>query len=677
MSAVPDSIGESPLVLVNGEGQYSLWASHLAVPPGWRVAHSESSHQDCVAFIEQTWTDIRPRSLVSAAGGTDPADTASGVHTLFAQQAARTPEAAALVWRDQEISYREVNERSGKLARLLADRGIGHGDFVALCAERSPLAIISLLGILKAGAAYVPLDPEYPVERLRYVLADTGARLLLTQQTLGHLFGDHEGEILWLDREETHIDGLPIAPDAGATAGGAAYVIHTSGSTGKPKGVLVTHRSLAHHASSVNRIFGLAPGDRVLQCRSLSFDAAAEEIFPPLLHGATLVLGEDPLRQTFRALTQQVIDTKTTFLSIPTAFWHSWVLEEDCLAQLASQSSLRVVIVAGEKAERRALDTWNRCVGAGIRWCNVYGPTEGTITSTLFEPGSDWDGGDASSVPIGHPIENVQAHVLDDTMRPVAAGTVGELYIGGDGVAVGYLNKPAMTAEKFLADPFSGIPGQRLYRTGDLVRSAADGRLEFVGRRDHQIKLRGYRIELGEVELAVSDHPDIRGCVALVDETDPEDKRLVCHVVTRDGASVPGGELMAHVRRHLPWYMVPSAVHVIDAFPMTPNGKIDRTALAALRPGAAPESGHIAPRTSVEAALAAVWEEVLDQRDISVDADFFQVGGHSLLAATLISRMRSKLGVSVPARVLFASPTIEGLAAAVVQLKSEAVTHAQ
>lgn len=670
--------GDSFLALVNGEGQYSLWTQHLDVPPGWRVALPSSKRRTCLDYIEKQWTDIRPKSAtgdesVSATQDTDGSGHSSTcVHTLFAEQAARTPDAPALLWQDQEISYRELHERSGRFARFLVNRGIGQGDYVGLCVERSPLMIISLLGILKAGAAYVPLDPEYPVGRLRYVLADTGAGLLLTQRHLTHLFPDYEGEIVSLDEEQERFDELPVAPDTGAVPSGVAYVIHTSGSTGRPKGVLVTHQSLAHHSSAVNTTFRLAPGDRVLQCRSLSFDAAAEEIFPPLLHGAALVLGSDPLRQTFRSLTQQVIETGTTFLSIPTAFWHSWVLEEDCLVRLASESALRIMIVAGEKADRRALTTWKTWAGRGIRWCNVYGPTEGTITSTIFEPESDGeDNGWASSVPIGRPIPNVRTHILDENMRPIPAGTVGELYIGGEGVAVGYLNKPATTAEKFLADPFSDTGGQRLYRTGDLVRERADGCIEFIGRQDHQVKLRGYRIELGEIERVLSEHPGIRSCVALVDETDPENRSLVCYVIAREEAGAATGELTAHLRRELPWYMIPAAIHVIEKFPMTPNGKVDRSALLSLGQETAQQAEYLAPRTPVEATLAAIWEEVLDQQSISIDADFFQAGGHSLLAATLISRIRSRLDVRLPARVLFESPTIAGLAAAITGMEQE------
>ncbi|WP_416969859.1 amino acid adenylation domain-containing protein [Streptomyces sp. 4F14] len=647
------------LVLVNSEGRHALWAGGLDVPPGWRAVHRAESRRECLEYVGAHWTDIRP-----ARSPADEPGPGACLHDLFAAQAARTPHAPALIWRDQQLTYRQLDDESSRLAAFLRQRGIGPGAFVGLCVERSPQMITALLGVLKTGAAYVPLDPEYPVGRLRYVLADTGARLLLTQEPLKPLFPDYDGEIVCLD------DATPTAPAPDGPAplpSDIAYVIHTSGSTGRPKGVLVTHRSLANHSSAVNRHFAFAPGDRVLQCRPLSFDAAAEEIFPPLLHGAALVLGSDPLRQTFRALTQQIIDTGTTFLSVPTAFWHSWVAEEDCLLRLAGESALRTMIVAGEKASRQALLTWKKRVGEDIRWFNVYGPTEGTITTTVHEPGADWEAGEHASVPIGHPIDNVRTHVLDDALRPVPPGTPGELYIGGAGVAVGYLNAPQATAERFLPDPFSGVPGSRLYRTGDLVRARADGCVEFLGRADHQVKLRGYRIELGEIEAVLAEHEDVRACIAQV-RGDGPDSALVCFVVaqaTAAQATAAPAELIAHLRGHLPWYMIPTAVHVLDAFPMTPNGKIDRTALLALEPDDGTEAAHIAPRTPVEAVLADIWEDILGQRNISVDADFFQVGGHSLLAASLISRIRTRFAIGMTARVLFESPTIAGLAEAV------------
>ncbi|WP_416874780.1 non-ribosomal peptide synthetase [Kitasatospora sp. SC0581] len=599
------------------------------------------------------------------------ADAGARLHRLFAEQVARTPEAPALLWQGRRISYRRLLDRSHQLARFLLARGTGAGDRVGICLERGPHLISALFGVLRAGAAYVPLDPDYPVERLRYVLEHSGATTLLTRKGLTPLFADYRGGIVDLDDVRTHLDTLPTEPPAGSTSAdcGAdpAYVIYSSGSTGRPKGVLVGHRSLANHSSAVNRHFRFGPGDRVLQCRPLGFDAAAEEIFPPLLHGAALVLDGDPLRQTYRALTRQVIDTGTTFLSVPTAFWHGWVREEDCLVRLAEESSLRLLVVAGEQASRQALLTWRERVGERIRWCNVYGPTEATITSTVFEPGADWSPDRFSSVPIGHPVANVRCHILDESLAPVPAGTVGELYLGGAGLAIGYLDAPALTAERFVADPFPGAPGGRLYRTGDLARSDADGCIEFVGRRDHQVKIRGYRVEPGEIEAVAGEHPAVRACAVVLDDSDPDNPALGLHAVVNAHMALTERELIGFLRRRLPWYMVPPGVRFLAELPLTPHGKIDRAALTSAADTGSADAGaaYTAPRTPVEAALAAIWEELLDRRDISVDADFFQLGGHSLLAAGLITRIRARLNVSLPVRVLFESPTIEGLAAAV------------
>lgn len=531
--------------------------------------------------------------------------------------------------------------------------------------------LIGLLGILKTGAAYVPLDPEYPEARLRLVLADTAAGVLLTERRLADLFSGYPGVLLFVDEIEGMLDGGSTDPIETKIIGSdLAYVIHTSGSTGRPKGVMISHASLANHAAAVNRIFRFGPGDRVLLCRSLSFDASVEEIFPPLLRGATLLVAGDPLRQTFRALTRQVIATEAAFLSVPTAFWHGWVREEDCLTRLSEESALRLMIVAGEKAHRSALSIWRKYVGDHIRWCNVYGPTEATVTATVYEPAPGWENDDFTTVPIGYPIDNVRAHVLDDDLNPLPAGRLGELYIGGAGVAAGYLNLPGLTSHRFIPDRFSGRPGARLYRTGDIVRSGPDGCLEYAGRGDDQVKVRGYRVELGEVEAAVSGHHAVRACAVIVREGELDDKRLVCFVVAdRESTALPEStalveDLRAFLRQRLPWYMMPSSVHVVPSLPMTPNLKIDRLALRSLEV-VEPPRDHVPPRSPTERALARIWEEALEQKDISVTDDFFDLGGHSLIAASIISRVRSSLGIELPVREFFAAPTIEALANAV------------
>ncbi|KUL25890.1 amino acid adenylation protein [Actinoplanes awajinensis subsp. mycoplanecinus] len=562
--------------------------------------------------------------------------------------------------------------------------------------------IVALLGILRTGAAYIPLDPEYPEARLRLILADTAPGLLLTERHLAPLFPGYQGELLFLDDlepDDLDADDLQpgslaadhlaadepaampadVHPEPVTTAvrgSDLAYIVHTSGSTGRPKGVMISHASLANHAFAVNELFGFGPGDRVLLCRSLSFDASVEEIFPPLLNGATLIVAGDPLRQTFRALTQQLVTTRTTFLSVPTAFWHSWVRESDCLVRLSGESSLRLMIVAGERAQRGALSIWKKHAGDRIRWCNVYGPTEGTVTSTVYEPAPGWETEDFSTVPIGYPIGNVQAHVLGEDMSPVPAGSAGELYIGGAGVAAGYLNEPELTSRRFVPDPFSAEPGARLYRTGDLVRRGPADCLEFLGRGDDQVKVRGYRIEPGEVESVASAHPSVRAC-AVVDRVDDlGEMRLACFVVADPSAAPAADDLRSHLRRELPWYMIPSSITVLPSLPMTPNRKIDRAALRVL-PVTEPLRQHVAPRTTTEKALAQIWEETLQQKDISVVDDFFDIGGHSLVAATIISRVRSTLGLDLPVREFFAAPTIEGLAGVVARRQAMRQAAAQ
>lgn len=587
------------------------------------------------------------------------------VPELFTAQAKRTPHAAAVVSEGEELPYEQLDRKSTGLARLLTNQNAGRGSTVAICVERSPWMIIGLLGILKAGAAYVPLDPEYPEARLRLTLSDIAAGILLTERRFADLFSDYPGVLLFVDEAEGMLGGGTADPIETAISGSdLAYVTHTSGSTGRPKGVMISHASLANHAAAVNKIFNFGPGDRVLLCRSLSFDASVEEIFPPLLQGAALLIAGDPLRQNFRALTRQLIATEATFLSVPTAFWHGWVLEKDCLTQLSEESSLRLMIVAGEKAHRSALSIWQRYVSDRIRWCNVYGPTEATVTATVYEPAPGWENDDFTTVPIGYPIQNVQAHVLGADLNPVPAGCFGELYIGGAGVATGYLNLPELTSRRFIPDRFSARPGARLYRTGDIVRSGSGGCLEYAGRGDDQVKVRGYRVELGEVEAAASGHRAVRACAVVVKEGELDGKRLVCFVVAdREGAAFVD-ELRAFFRQILPWYMMPSSVHVVPSLPMTPNLKIDRLALQSLDV-VEPLRDHVPPRSATERALAQIWEEALQQKGISVTEDFFDLGGHSLVAARIISLVRSSLGIELPVREFFASPTIEGLANAV------------
>ena len=595
------------------------------------------------------------------------------VHQLFEAQAERTPDAVAVASEEGQLTYDELNRRANQLAHYLRKRGVGPETLVGLCVERSPEMMVGLLGVLKAGGAYVPLDPTYPQERLAFMLEDSNTSVLLTQSHLLDRLGTKHNRqsaignrqfVICLDTDWPLIAQEPDTnPEDGATPDHLAYVIYTSGSTGVPKGVTVPHRALANHALTMREVFDLTPGDRLLQFISLSFDASAEEFFPTLLSGATLVLSPPGMALTGADFLRFCEQQEITILHLPVPFWHQWV--DDLVADgLPVRVPLKMLLVGGESPAVNRLATWSGLVGRPIRFLNAYGPTEATVTTTFYETRCDEEAiADLSRVPIGRPIANVQVYLLDEQQRPVPVGVPGELYIGGVGVARGYLNRPDLTAERFIPDPFSGEPEARLYRTGDLARYLPDGNIEFLGRVDYQVKVRGFRVELEEIEAVLSQHPAVRQAVVLAREDEPGEKQLVAYVVPEGEARLDVGVLRGYLKKKLPAYMVPSAYVVLDALPLLPSGKVDRRALPAPE-GARlePETAYVAPRTPVEEVLAELWARTLGVERVGIHDDFFELGGHSLLATRLVSRLRQTFQVEIPLRDLFETPTVAGLA---------------
>ncbi|MGZ3457803.1 MAG: thioester reductase domain-containing protein, partial [Archangium sp.] len=434
------------------------------------------------------------------------------------------------------------------------------------------------------------------------------------------------------------------------------------GSTGTPKGVLVSHRSLLNHALDIRHRYGLSSSDRVLQFASLAFDVAAEELFPTWLSGAAVVLRPPELPAPGEELRRFIEDQQISVVNLPASYWHEWTLE---LARSGARapSCLRRVVVGSEAVSPERLALWHRHVGDGVAWSNAYGPSECTITSTVYSPSLlPSETGSGPAVPIGQPIANTRAYVLDSELQPVPLGVPGELYLGGVGLARGYLHQPELTAERFIPDPLGGDSGERLYRTGDRARWLPGGSLEFLGRTDHQVKLRGFRIELGELESALRQHPEVKDAVAMVRELGPGDQRLVAYVVTRAAGD---RELLEFLREKLPGYLVPSAIVVLPSLPLTSSGKIDRRALPppAIPDAAAP--GLVLPRTPLEESLAAIWSQLLKLPRVGVHDDFFALGGHSLLAGQLLFRVRQELQVTLPLRALYQSSTVAELARAV------------
>ena len=561
---------------------------------------------------------------------------------LFDRQVAATPAAVAISFAGTEYSYARLDAEANRLAHLLVRQGIGAEDIVAVTLGRTPRLVIALLAVLKAGAAYLPVDPDYPAERIAYLLADAAPSALISE---GSARSDTGIPTVALDDPALTgtLAALPdTAPDRTTNPANAAYVIYTSGSTGKPKGVVVSHEGIGGFGAIRER-FGLDANSRMLQFASPSFDAAIWEVFAPLLVGGTLVLaGADDLA-VGEPLTALLARERVTHANIPPA----------ALAVLASGAlpESMNVIVAGEASAPELIARW----ATGRRLLNAYGPTEATVCATVSDPLAPGAG-----APIGRPLWNVQVLVLDDALRPVPVGTPGEAYLAGAGLARGYLGRQSLTAERFVASPY-GPAGSRMYRTGDLLRWLPDGNLEFAGRADDQVKIRGFRIEPGEIESVLMAHPDIAQAAVVAREDEPGDRRLVGYLVPREGHTAPAtARLREHVAATLPDYMVPAAFVALPEFPLTPNGKVDRTQLPAPEPAAA--TTVRGPGTPTETRLWQIFAEVLRTDELDVAANFFELGGHSLQATKLVSRIRKEFAIELSLRDFFEHPSVAGLA---------------
>ncbi|AXC15239.1 hypothetical protein ACPOL_5995 [Acidisarcina polymorpha] len=613
------------------------------------------------------------------------------VHQLFEKQAALSAEATALVFEGAELTYAELNQRANRLAHYLTGLGVGPDSRVAICIERSFEMVIALFAVLKAGGAYVPLDPAYPVDRLRYMLEDSSPVALLTQSHLAGLFPSTSQTMQVLDLSTAsapwalHPETNPIIPLLQPQH--LAYVIYTSGSTGAPKGVMIEHRSLVNRLVWMQQAYGLNSTDAVLQKTPFSFDVSVWEFFWPLLYGARLVMARPEGHKDPGYLVEAINQNKITTVHFVPSMLQVFLEHPDA----ASCTSLVRVMASGEALPPSAMRRFHQRLPQ-TELHNLYGPTEATVDVTAWA--CDWDPA-RTSIPIGKPIANTQIYILDEDGAPVTVGATGELYIGGIGVARGYLNRAALTTERFLSDPFSDDPRARMYRTGDLCRWLPDGNIEYLGRNDFQVKIRGFRIELGEIESRLAEHPEVREAVVVAREDVSGDKRLVAYVVLAPGANLRDRDLRDALGRKVPDYMVPSAFVLLAAMPVTVNGKLDRSALPSpteanrlgvdLQTGAAQavaEAGkqpadfmlagegadssrldnYVPPSDELEVELVQIWEEILGVKRIGIRDDFFKLGGHSLLAARMFARIGEKLHKNLPLAVMFHAPTIDKLA---------------
>ncbi len=598
----------------------------------------------------------------SNAGARPAVDTC--IHTLFEAQVEKTPEAVAVEFRGQQVTYRELNRRTNQLANFLIKRGVTVDTFVGLCVSRSFDMLVGMLGVLKAGGAYVPLDPGYPAERLEFMIEDAGLSLVLTQDCLTNEIPSGRAELFCLDKDWTKIYQESDAnPQLDLTSANLAYVIYTSGSTGKPKGVMIEHRSLVSFTAGATDIYGIGRDDRVLQFASLCFDISVEEIFPALTNGATLVLRTDEMISSARDFLHYCEEQRITVLDLPTAYWHELT---DALSNsdLQLPDTVRLVIIGGEKASLDRVVAWHKITSGTVRLLNTYGPTEATVVATTYDLSTQEQIGRVTTAPIGKPIAHATVYLLNESLRLVPSGSPGELYIGGPQVARGYLNRPDLTAKHFIRDPFSANPEARLYKTGDLVRYRADGNLEFLGRVDNQVKIRGFRVELEEIETALRMLPGVNDCVVIMQEDVDGDKRLIAYLVQGEQIQCNHADLRKKLQTQLPPYMVPVVFETIPTWPRLPNGKINRRALPKVRArSSALDDSYVAPRTPIEQLLAAEWCEVLKLDRVGIHENFFELGGHSLLAAKVVSRVQNSLAVEMGMVDLFQAPTIAGLAA--------------
>lgn len=605
-----------------------------------RAAVAESQDQEMQARWNETDADF-PQACA---------------HELFEEQAARSPLAIAVVGRGKSLTYRDLNGRANQVANYLRKQGVGPGDLVGVCLERCPELVSALFGVWKAGGAYVPLDPSYPQERLSFMVNDASIRTVLTEQKHKQMFSSLGERAICMDEDWQAIAQENSTDlDHCTTPSDLAYVMYTSGSTGKPKGAMIHHCGLVNYLWWAIGQYKVRSGGSVPVHSSISFDLTVTSLYPALLTGGQVeLLGEDVGALNLLAALRE---TKHRNLVKITPAHLETLSQQLSGREMAGLTDL--FVIGGENLQAENLRVWRESAPR-TRLINEYGPTETVVGCCVYEvrPEDPHNG----PVPIGRPIANMRMYILDENLLPQAPGVMGEIYIGGVGVARGYLNREELTRERFLKDPFSSDKEARMYRTGDLGRYRQDGIIEYLGRTDNQVKVRGYRIELGEIEAALASWPRAQSCVVLAREDVPGDKQLVGYLVLRESEKPQTDDLLAFLKNRLPEYMVPARLVFLDSFPLTPNGKIDRKALPAPSEDTARAKEIIAPSDPLEHMLVGIWAKILKVKQISVTDDFFDLGGHSLLAVRVSTEVERLCHIRLPLAILFETPTVAALA---------------
>jgi amino acid adenylation domain-containing protein len=616
--------------------------------------------------------DAERRQLLAWGAGPPAAPRAAGLPALFDAAARRDPSREAVACGGRRLSYGELAARAGGLARRLRGAGVGAESRVGVLMGRGAGLAAAVLGVLKAGGAYVPLDPTYPAERLAYVAGDAGVEAVVSERGREGLLPEGRFNVFYLDEDGESVGSeegqLPDPVDSGVRGDNLAYVIYTSGSTGRPKGVAMSHRSLVNLIEWQTRAAPPA-SDKTLQYAPFSFDVSFQEMFSTWSAGGTLVMVDEDVRRDPVSFLNYLNEAEVGRLFLPPVALQQ--IAEASLSQGIVPAYVREIITAGEqlKISPQVASLLARIGGCVLR--NHYGPTESHVVTELVLTGDPQ--GWPARPPIGKPIANTQIYILDPYLQPVPTGVPGELHIGGLGVARGYLDRPGLTAQKFIPDPFSDEPGARLYKSGDLARFLPDGNVEYISRADDQVKVRGYRIEPGEVEAVLRQHPAVNETVVMARESGAGVKQLVAYVLYHSGQTCIVSELMNFLRERVPNYMIPSVFIELESLPLSPNGKIDRHALP-VPDGERPklEGALVPPRNSIEKRLAAIWRGVMGLKQVGIRDNFFDLGGHSLLATQVISRVSDTFGVqSFPLRRIFETPTIAELATAVLQYQVE------